>query len=188
MNEPLSIVRIPIDRVPVLLGKNGETKKRIEEGGRVRLIVDSQNGEIHIFQNGDPILAALAPEVIRAVGRGFNPEKASMLYSEGMQLAVIPLREFAKAGSHRIVEIKGRIIGRSGRTRRTIEMLTDAHICVYGDTVSIIGNLTSLPFAMEAIRMIINGRKHRTVYQYLERFKREEKGRKIRESFGDILE
>ena len=184
MNDPIAVVRIPMERVPVLVGKGGSTKKMIETNGGVSIRVDSQSGEVYVFQKNDPLQASIAPNVIRAIGRGFSAERAVALYENESQLAVIPLREFAKSGSHRIEEIKGRIIGKSGRTRNTIEELTDTYISIYGDSVSVIGDHSSLYCAVEAIRMLINGRKHRTVYQYLEKFRHDQKFRKMSESFG----
>ncbi|MCL4328691.1 MAG: KH domain-containing protein [Candidatus Thermoplasmatota archaeon] len=173
-----------MDRIPVVLGKNGSSKKYIEEMGNVGLVVDSTTGDVSVMQKENAILAAITGDVIRAIGRGFSPERATTLYGEDMQLAVISLREFAKPGSHRIGEMKGRIIGKSGKTRKVIEDLAGAYISVYGDTVSIIGNHVSLFTATEAIRMLLNGRKHRTVYEYLEKLKREEKYRNIADSFS----
>jgi ribosomal RNA assembly protein len=60
-----------------------------------------------------------------------------------------------------------------GKTRKIIEELTDANICVYGHTVSIIGNIEQAQAAREAIQMLINGSQHSTVYRFLHRKRRE---------------
>ena len=66
-----------------------------------------------------------------------------------------------------------------GKTRRIIEELTDTHVCVYGHTVGIIGGIEEVQIAREAIRMLINGSQHSTVYRYLHRKRRELKRRMI---------
>jgi ribosomal RNA assembly protein len=60
-----------------------------------------------------------------------------------------------------------------GKTRKIIEELTDANICVYGHTISIIGNIEQAQAAREAIQMLINGSQHNTVYRFLHRKRRE---------------
>ncbi|MDA8144167.1 MAG: hypothetical protein M0T81_09310, partial [Thermoplasmatales archaeon] len=95
-------LRIPEDRVAVLIGRNGETKKLLEEKGHIALDIESENGIISVRQNGDPLKANISLSVIQAIGRGFNPQKAIELLQDNFQLIVIPLRDFAKPGSKRI--------------------------------------------------------------------------------------
>ena len=177
-------VRIPEERVAVLIGKKGSTKKLIERIGECNLLIDSETGIVEVQGRGDPLKSVITNSVIQAIGRGFNPEKALLLYQENFQLAVISLRDFANPGSKRISQIKARLIGTSGRTRQIVEELTTTAISIYGDTVSIIGDYVSMEFAKEAVTMLINGSKQRTVYTYLERNARDMRIRKIEESFG----
>lgn len=76
------------------------------------------------------------------------------------------------------------MIGTGGKTRAIIEELTGSYLSVYGDTISIIGDYLAVTYAEEAINMIINGKKHRTVYAFLEKRARELKYKRIEESFG----
>lgn len=177
-------IKIPVERVPVLIGKDGATKKRIEKLGKVKLDIDSETGEVTVLQNGDAILASVTTGVVQAIGRGFSPERAQYLYNDGFQLVVIPLRDFAKAGSKRITQVRGRVIGREGRTRKIIEELTSTYLSVYGDTVSIIGDYLSINYSKEAVMRLVNGSKHKTVYKYLETLSKEIRYKKIEESFG----
>jgi ribosomal RNA assembly protein len=176
-------LKIPRERVGVLIGKDGEIRKLIEENGEINLIIDSREGDVRIIQRGDPLRANIAAEVIKAIGRGFNPEKAMFLFDENYQLIVMTLREYARKGSRRIGEIKGRIIGREGKTRKVIEDLTGTSVSVYGDTVSVIGDYISIKYSLEAIKMIIEGRKQRTVYNFLEGNIKKMKMEKLEEAF-----
>lgn len=175
--------KIPRDRIAVLIGKDGSTKTTIENTGNVLLEVNSKNGEVTVLQREDAMKAVIAVSVIQAIGRGFSPEKALYLFNEDFQIYMISLREFARTGSNRISEIKGRLIGRQGRTREIIEELTSCMVSVYGDTVSIIGDYISLEYGKEAILKLITGSKQRTVYQYLERSVEQIKLRKMEETF-----
>lgn len=177
-------MKIPRDRVAVLIGRDGATKEAIERAGDVRIHVDSREGEVTIEGGSDPLKAVISESVVQAIGRGFNPSKAMYLFNENWQLIIISLREFARPGSRRIEELRGRIIGREGKTRRIIEELTSTFISVYGDTVSIIGDYISVQYSKEAVEMLINGRRHRTVYRFLEQKVGELKARRIEETFG----
>lgn len=180
----LSSLKIPRDRIGVLVGPKGKIKRKIEAMGEVELDIDSAGGDIEIYQVGDPLKSSRSVSVVQAIGRGFSPVKAMALFSDEEELVVIQLRDFAKPGSRRIEDIKGRIIGSKGSTRRIIEELTSTHLSVYGDTVSIIGDYLSLETSIKAVNMLINGSRHRTVYTFLEKNARQLRLQRIEESFG----
>lgn len=177
-------VRVPRERIAVIIGKDGESKKQIEAIGEVKLSIESDTGDVTILQKGDPLKANITASVIQAIGRGFSPLNATLLYEENYQLVVISLRDFAKPSSRRIEQIRARLIGTGGKTRKVVEELTSTHITIYGDTVSIIGDYVAIEYAKEAINMLINGSKQRTVYTYLEKSARELRLKRIEETFG----
>ena len=90
------LIRIPTDRIGVLIGKSGETKSKIEQTCSVKLQVDSDSGETLISGIGkiDDIQPFKAMEIVIAIGRGFSPENAMKLLSGDNALHVIDLREF----------------------------------------------------------------------------------------------
>ncbi|MCL4480666.1 MAG: KH domain-containing protein [Candidatus Thermoplasmatota archaeon] len=180
----LSVLKIPEERIAVLIGRGGKTKRLIEKTGEVNLVIESSSGSVEVISRGDPLKKVITNSVVMAIGRGFSPERAILLYSDSYQLAVISLRDFANPGSRRISQIRARLIGSNGRTRQILEELTGTAISVYGDTVSIIGDYVSMEYAREAITMLINGSKQRTVYTYLERNARKMRYQKIEETFG----
>ncbi len=176
-------IKIPSDRIAVIIGKNGETKKQIEKMAGVSLSINSEIGDVSVKQKGDAVLAHQTLSVLQAIARGFSPEKATVLFNQDFYLNVISLRDYAKPGSRRMGEIRSRLIGTSGKTRRIIEDITSTALSIYGDTVSVIGDYVSIEYASSAVMMIISGRKHRTVYQYLERSSQELKFRRVEEGF-----
>ncbi len=177
MAQPSTFVRIPKERVGVLIGTNGETKKAIERMLSVNLEVESDTGGVTIsLKEGaeDPSSLLRAKEVVIAIGRGFSPEHAfKLIEDENAVLDIIDLRAIFGRSESDIRRVKGRIIGMEGKTRRTIEELTDTHISIYGHTVGIIGNIENVQVAREAIQMLIEGRQHATVYGFLHRKRRE---------------
>lgn len=44
------LIRIPEDRIGVLIGKSGKTKSKIEETCSVKLDIDSKNGEVQVLR------------------------------------------------------------------------------------------------------------------------------------------
>lgn len=164
-------IRIPGDRVGALVGKDGSAKKLIEERTGIRLQVDRE-GEVTFDENAEgvePIMALQIMEVIKAIGRGFNPDKAlKLLDSDDMYLETIDIKEAVGDRASQVARVRGRLIGREGRTRQLIEDLADVYMSVYGNTVSLIGNTVGLPVAKRAVEMLIEGSEHATVYHYLE--------------------
>jgi ribosomal RNA assembly protein len=170
-------VKIPRERIGALIGPDGTVKADIERQLNVNLRIDSATGEVTITLNPnapDPSLLFRAKEVVTAIGRGFSPERAfRLLQNEDAVLEVIDLRQSVGKSPADIQRLKGRIIGRNGKTRRIIEELTDADISVYGHTVSIIGSFEQTDTAREAILMLIKGSQHSTVYRFLQRKRHE---------------
>jgi len=172
-----TFIRIPRERIGVLIGPNGSVKEQIEKALEVKLQIDSSTGDVSIElkpENNDPSKLFRAKDVVTAIGRGFSPEKAfRLLESENTILEVIDLRQIFGKSESDMRRIRGRIIGRDGKTRRIIEELTETYISVYGHTVGIIGDFEKVQIAREAIDMLIKGAMHGTVYRYLHRKRRE---------------
>ena len=183
MERSSVFVKVPRERIGVLIGPEGRVKASIEKELSVELRIDSQSGDVEIVlmpTAQDPTVLFRAKEVITAIGRGFSPEHAfRLLEDDESVLEVIDLRETVGRSQSEMKRLKGRIIGKEGKTRRIIEELTDASISVYGHTVSIIGNVEQAEVAKEAIRMLIRGSLHQTVYRFLHRKRREFKKKKM---------
>jgi ribosomal RNA assembly protein len=178
-----TFLRIPKERVGALIGPEGKTKKSIEEKLAVQLEIESETGGITLMATekaGDPTLLFKAKDVVTAIGWGFSPEHAfRLIRDEEVILDVIDLRTVFGRSESDIRRVKGRIIGMAGKTRRIIEELTDADVCVFGHTVSIIGNIEQAEVAREAIQMLIGGSLHSTVYRFLHRKRRELKKKEL---------
>jgi len=128
----------------------------------------------------DPTVLFRAKEVVTAIGRGFSPEHAfRLLEDDETMLEVIDLRETVGRSQSDMKRLKGRVIGKAGKTRRIIEELTEANICVYGHTISIVGEIDQVEIAKEAVRMLIKGSLHGTVYRFLHRKRRGLKKKKM---------
>ena len=175
------LVRIPEDRIGVLIGKSGNIKSEIEKKCSVSLEIDSDSGEINIYGSGDisNIQPFKAVEIVMAIGRGFSPEKAMLLLNDDNVLHVMNLQEFVGKSTDKMERIKGRIIGEKGKARTNMENLTNTSISIYGKTVSIIGSPNQLKNTIDAISSLSSGSMHGSVYSKLEAVKRREKLEKL---------
>ena len=164
-------IKVPKERLAVVIGRNGAVKKEIEKKTGVHLYIDSKDGDISIDESEaeDPMGGLKAFNIVRAVGRGFSPEKAMRLIDDDVFLEVIDIREFAGKKKNSVRRVRGRLIGTKGKTRRLIEELSGADVSVYGNTVSIIGDFLEVDIARNAVTMLLSGSEHSTVYHYLER-------------------
>ena len=167
MNDLQYELKIPKDRVAVLIGKSGKTKKEVEKCTKTQIEVDSKEGDIFI-QGKDGLGIYTAKEVITAIGRGFNPEIALLLLKVDYSFELINLSETCKS-KESLLRVKGRLIGREGKTRKHIEELTETYLSVYGKTISIIGQTEHVLLVHKAINMIIEGSTHSSVYKWLEK-------------------
>ncbi len=164
--------RIPMERVGVLIGTEGRTKKALEERTGVTLFIDSSAGEVTIDESKceDPTMGMKAKDVVTAIGRGFSEEKAFKLLEEEVFLRMYDIKDYVHS-RNRMKQLKGRVIGTRGKTRSLIEELTGASLSVYGHTVAIIGNLLQLDVSCRAVEMLLQGSEHASVYRFLERMR-----------------
>ena len=173
MSKPNMFVRIPKERVGVLVGPDGKVKQQIEEKFMVELAIESESGGVTIIlseKTRDPSLLFKAKDVVTAIGRGFSPEHAfRLLRNDDDIFDFIDLRAVFDRSESDIKRVKGRVIGANGKTRKLIEELTNANMVVYGHTIGFIGTFEQVDIARNAVEMLINGSQHHTVYKYLQR-------------------
>lgn len=183
MTQSSTFVKIPKNRIAVLIGPNASTKRLIEKKLGVRLDIDSDSGDVQVSlatTAADPSMLFRAKEVALSIGRGFSPENAQrLLYDDEAVLTIIDLRDYVGKSESDIKRLSGRIIGAKGKTRKVIEELTETKVSVSGHTVSIIGAIEESSIASQAAVMFIKGRLHTSVYRFLHAKRRELKKKKI---------
>ncbi len=166
-------IKIPLERIAVLVGPKGSIKELIEEKTTTQLNIDSQSGDIEIIDAKDPLKGLRTGDVINAIARGFSPEKAlRMLDDDLLMFETIDLSNIAKTEKE-LQRIRGRIIGKAGKAREVFESITNVRISVYGKTVCMIGRPEQNAVARKGIEMLIEGSAHGPVYKFLEKKKSE---------------
>lgn len=175
----MQFAKIPLDRVGVLVGKEGVVKKEIEERSGAKINIDSKTGDVTIETENiiEPILSLKVADVIKAIGRGFSPEHAFRLFEDDIYFALIDIKDYVGKNKKHIRRVKSRLIGKKGKTRALIEELSETNISIYGNTVGIIGGIDELNIAKIAIDMLLRGSEHSAVYRFLEHKRHELKTR-----------
>jgi ribosomal RNA assembly protein len=169
-------IKIATNRVGVLIGKGGSTKRELEVKTHATITIDSKEGLVKVEGAEENTLLVLrAVETINAINSGFSPERAfELLEDEDLLLDIIDLSQTGD-NPHQLDRLKGRIIGKDGRAREQIENMTDVDLSVFGHTVALIGYPEQMKTARAAIDMLIEGVPHENVFAFLDRKRKEAK-------------
>ena len=176
-------IRIPKNRIAVLIGPNGAIKRELEKITQTILIIDSKDGLVVVESTDDsedPLAVWKARDIAHAIGRGFSPQRAFALLDDDVYLRIVNLEEFGGT-PNQIRRLKGRVIGKGGKTRRNIEELTNTYVAVMGNTVGVIGEVENQQIAVNAIVRLLRGAEHSTVNRYLNAQRRQLKRRRALE-------
>ena len=176
MPENAVHIKIPLQRVGALIGPSGTTKRIIENRLNVVLDIDGESGSVWITlqnKNNDPVALFRTRDIVLAIGRGFAPDNAFRLFHDEVHLGLIDLRDIFGKSESDISRVKSRVIGKKGRTRQQIEELSGSVLSIYGHTIMMIGNQSQVNVAREAIQRFIRGDQHKSVYEFLQRKRRE---------------
>ncbi|MDK2795420.1 MAG: ribosomal assembly protein [Archaeoglobaceae archaeon] len=162
-------IEVPEDRVGVILGKEGEMKKKIEEKCGCKISVANN---VVTVDCPDSLSLMKVKNVITAIARGFSAENSlKLLDNEELIFESIDLSQVIPDKS--LQRILGRIIGKEGTMKKQIEDMLNVNVSIYDKFVSLIGEFENVMVAREAINMLINGAQHSTVIKFIERKRRD---------------
>ncbi|MDD3264190.1 MAG: KH domain-containing protein [Candidatus Nanoarchaeia archaeon] len=163
--EYVYTIKVPMQRVAVIIGKQGQTKKELEDLMKCELEINSQEGDVTIICD-DAIKMYNNTLVIKAIARGFNPDKAVLLLSDSYILEIIELNDYVSENQY--PRLRSRVIGTKGSTRATLEEKSGAMISIFGKTIAIIGKIEEVSLAKYAVEMLLKGAKQTSAYKYLD--------------------
>ena len=165
-------LKIPKERIAIVIGQAGETKKKIEEETNCHLKIDSKEGDIKI-NGADSLDLFSAKEIVKAIARGFSPQIALHIIKSDYILELLQLQEYVGKSKTTMMRLKGRVIGSEGKTRKFIEQNTETYISVYGKTIAVLGEAENVMIAKRAVESLLAGSNHTSVYRWLEKKKKE---------------
>ena len=107
----MDYLKVPLSRVGAIIGPKGETKKRIEELSGCEISIDSNEGIVEITSKNetDPLMNLQLISAAKAIGRGFNPEKAFQLLEMDYYLEIVDIRDYVGRSKKRLATIRGRL-------------------------------------------------------------------------------
>lgn len=159
-------IKIPKERIAVLVGTKGIEKRRLQKKMNVKIEVDSVEGDVLILGE-ESVNVYNMKQVIKAIGRGFNPEIAEWLLKDDYAMEIIDIMDYCRKSKNDLVRVRARLIGTQGKARKSIEAMTKTRIVVYGKTVCIIGPYERVDITRQAIVNLLNGAPHSHVYKYI---------------------
>jgi len=175
-------IKVPGERIGVLIGKKGAVVERIKLECRVNVEIESETGNVIVGYDSRSLLEGnpfKALEIVSAIARGFSPERAFKLLHEDVVFQLLDMRDYVGNSQSSMSRLKGRIIGERGKSRRTIEELSGADVSVYGHTVGFIGIFEAIKVAVDAIILLSKGSSHKSVYAMLQNYRRKLKQEKV---------
>src|SRR5947209_20083456 len=108
-------------------------------------------------------MALKARDIIQAMARGFSEDRAFRLLDEDAYFEVLDIKDFAHS-KNRVAQIRARLMGTRGKTRRLIEELTGVKVSVWGHTVALSGGTFEMAIAREAVLMRLGGGVHQQAH------------------------
>jgi ribosomal RNA assembly protein len=163
----MQYLKIPEERIAVLIGERGCIKKDIEQRTNTKISIEETCVNVE-SSKGNSMEELIAGNIVLAIGRGFNPEIAFKLVNDDYTLEILHLHDYESTPKS-MERIKSRVIGEKGRSRKNIEELSGAYLSIYGKTIAIIGSFDDTALAKEAVLLLIDGARHASVYRMLEK-------------------
>lgn len=149
-----------------------QNKKELEE--KLNIKINVRGTETSISGKADD--EYFAERVLLALDFPFLVEEALLLKNEDYMFEILNIKEFTKR--HDLNVVKGRIIGKKGKTLKVLENLTESYIVVKENNVAIIAPVEFFETARQAVVSLIHGSKQGNVYGYVEKRR---KGKRVGE-------
>lgn len=145
------------------ISKIVEKKNKLEKVLNVKIIIKGEE----ISVEGSPENEYLAEKVLEALDFGFPLSVALLIKTEDFLFEILDIKDY----THRkdFETIRARIIGRGGKTLKTLNNLTECNFEIKDNNVGIIGSPELIKNAQDAIILIVQGSKQANVYTFLEK-------------------
>lgn len=139
-------------------------KDFLEEKLNVKISVKGRNVRIE----GNAMDEYEASIILGAIGFGFSARSAIVLKDPNFSFRELNIKEISRKKNLEVV--RGRLIGKRGKTKKTLEEISGCRIIIHEDnTVGIIGYSEDIEKVITALTSLIKGSKQSNVYSYLEK-------------------
>jgi len=140
-----------------------KSKKKLTQELKVK--ITNRGKEVSI--EGSSENEFIAEKVIDAINFGFPLSYALLIKKEDFMFERISIKEHTKRQN--LERIRARIIGRNGKTLKTLCSLTQCFFEIKDNEIGIIGSPERIENAQDAIISLIRGSKQANVYSFLEK-------------------
>ncbi len=151
--------KILSEKLPRIL----KNKKRLEKELNVK--ITNRGKEVMI--EGAGMDEYLAEKVIDAIDFGFPFSDVLALKDEDFSFGIMNIKDYTKRKDFEV--IRARIIGKGGKTLKTLSQLTNCNFELKNNSIGIIGSAENIKNAEQAVISIVKGAKQSNVYSYLEK-------------------
>jgi len=151
--------KILSEKLPRIL----KNKKRLEQ--KLNVKITNRGKEVSI--TGKSTDEYTAEKVIDALNFGFPFSVAILIKEEDLIFEIINIKEHTNRQD--FSRVRARIIGRRGKTLKTLCQLTKCYFELKDNNIGIIGYPEFIKNAQEAVISIIRGSKQSNVYKFLEK-------------------
>ena len=150
---------IYIENIKEILRNKGNLEKQLS----IKLTNKGKN----VFVDGKAENEYIALEVLDAVRAGFSVDRALQLKQDNMILQTVHIKDVTKRND--LERIRARIIGKRGKTLKTLHNLTECDLAINNNEIGIIGPADEMEDAVQSVVSLIQGSKQGNVYSRLER-------------------
>ena len=140
-----------------------KNKKRLEN--KLNIKISNRGKEVQI--HGEPEEEYIAEKVIDALNFGFPFSVAISIKEENLEFEILNIKNYTTRKD--LERVRARIIGKGGKTLKTLNQLTKCNFEIKDNQVGIIGLPEYLENAQESVISIIKGSKQSNVYSHLEK-------------------
>lgn len=140
-----------------------KNRKKLEK--KLGIKIRGRGKEITI--HGSPENEYVAEKVIGALEFGFPFSVALLIEEQDFMFEAFNIKDYTRRKD--LEKVRARIIGKKGKTLRTLQELTKCHFEIKGNQVGIVGEPEYMRIATEAMISLIRGAKHANVYSFLEK-------------------
>lgn len=140
-----------------------KNRKKLEE--KLNVKIDNSGKEITV--SGEAEDEYIAVKVIEALDFGFPFSIALMIKEDDLLFEIINIKDHTRRKD--LETVRARIIGKEGKTLRTMTELTKCHFELKDNHLGIIGDPEFMRYAQESAISLIRGAKQSNVYSFLEK-------------------
>lgn len=146
--------------------KIAKNKALLERKLNIKITINKSNVTI----DGKATDEYEAEKVLAAISFGYTAYQAIDLIDPEFEFRKLNIKSYTRRKN--LTEVKARIIGTKGKTKRVLEDISECSIIIHDNTVGILGPSEFVEITTLAVGNLIKGTKQGNVYRYIEKMKK----------------